>query len=310
MNKVKTYEGQALAIVMIVLIVAAVIGIAMMSRTISDQQRVVEEKISAEALEVSDSLLDVVRGVSLEEINNACTTLGAGAIDSENGCEVENMDDFLSQANISDSVLDGFDSCTTDDSLITMDVSLATMEDELEVRDNSVRSFVLAGQSPTDPACTLNMTFEGRGTDNAGVLVSKIYAKDHVDGIPGEYKSYDYDDMQGYCLGVGCPDGVQMSGSWIEQAEDAILSIPLDDVDANGFMLDEVRVRPVNGVVAMKSEVVPNGCVLDSQMVKVVVGATCSGSYRAKSIQIPQQEWALPLFDYVLFNGGSVLQPE
>lgn len=315
MKRINVYKGQALAIVMIVLIVAAVIGMAMLSRTISDKQRVVEEKSSAEALEVSDSLLDVVRGVSLEEIQSACISAGSEGVDSESGCivddETQSLDIFLEEAGIANSVLDGFDTCEGDTSEISMAVSLATMEDELEVRSNSVRSFVLGGQIPTDDACTLNLSFEQRGTENAGVIISKVYAKDYTDGIPSEYKPYDFDDMKGYCFGSGCP-GLEsnMSGSWVEQAEETIVSIPLKDIDVNDYQLDEVRIRPINGVVALKSEIVPANCIPDTEMVKIIVAATCSGAYRAKSIQIPQQEWALPLFDYVLFNGGGILQPE
>ena len=55
--KVK-YSGQALAIVMIVIVVAVVIGMAMLSRTLRDQQLTVQEQTSAEALELSDSVID------------------------------------------------------------------------------------------------------------------------------------------------------------------------------------------------------------------------------------------------------------
>lgn len=310
----KKYEGQALAVIMIVLVVAVVIGMAMLSRTLKDRERTIEEKASAEALEFSDSILDVVKGTPVDKIEETCASpdFGGGI---ENGCEVKGIsavESFLTQAGVSTSFLDSFGSCTGDGSDIEMSIGLAGSDDDYEIRQDTVRSFVVRQQTPDPAACTLDLEFEPRGSQNAGVAISKVYASNYdSNSIPSSYKTYEYDDTVEYCLfrsGDTCPDGAVFSDSWVPLQSGDTLSIPL--TSSGGQALDEIRVRAVNSAVGIRSSLSSAQCVEDMEMIKIVVAANCTGSYRAKELQIPQQEWAFPVFDYVLFNGNGVLSPE
>jgi hypothetical protein len=310
----KKYEGQALAVIMIVLVVAVVIGMAMLSRTLKDRERVTEEKTSAEALEFSDSILDVVKGTPVEKIEEVCANpdFGGGL---EEGCEVKGVsavENFLTEAGVSTSFLDSFGQCTGNGSDVEMSISLAGSDDDYEIRPDTVRAFVLRQQTPDPAACTLDLEFEPRGSENAGVAVSRVYASGYdANGVPSDYKPYDYDDTVEYCLfrsGDTCPDGTEFSDSWVPLQSGDTLSVPLTSSD--GHALDEIRVRAVNSAVGVRSSLSSAQCVEDLEMVKIVVAANCTGSYRAKELQIPQQEWAFPVFDYVLFNGNGVLSPD
>lgn len=310
----KKYEGQALAVIMIVLVVAVVIGMAMLSRTLKDRERTIEEKSSAEALEFSDSILDVVSGTPVEKLEEVCADprFGGGL---QSGCEVKGVDsveNFLTQAGVSTGFLDSFGSCTGSGSEVEMSISMAGSDDDYEIRPDTVRAFVLRQQTPDPAACTLDLEFEPRGSDNAGVAISRVYASDYdANGVPSDYKTYAYDDTVEYCLfrsGDSCPDGAVFSGSWVPLQTGDTLSVPL--TSSGGHALDEIRVRAINSAVGIRSSLSTPQCVEDLEMVKIVVAANCTGSYRAKEIQIPQQEWAFPVFDYVLFNGNGVLSPE
>jgi hypothetical protein len=308
------YEGQALAIIMIVLVVAVVIGMAMLSRTLKDRERVTEEKTSAEALEFSDSILDVVKGTPVEKLEEVCANpdFGAGI---EEGCEVKGVsavENFLTEAGVSTGFLDSFGQCTGSGSDVEMSISLAGADDDYEIRPDTVRAFVLRQQTPDPAACTLDLEFEPRGGENAGVAVSRVYASGYdANGVPANYKVYDYDDTVEYCLfrsGDACPDGSIFTDSWVPLQSGDTLSVPL--TSSGGHPLDEIRVRAVNSAVGVRSSLSSAQCVDDMEMVKIVVAANCTGSYRAKELQIPQQEWAFPIFDYVLFNGNGTLSPD
>jgi hypothetical protein len=287
---------------------------AMLSRTLKDRERTIEEKSSAEALEFSDSILDVVKGTPVEKIEEVCADpdFGGGL---EEGCEVKGVADvenFLAQAGVSTSFLDSFNSCTGDGSDVEMSISLAGSDDDYEIRPDTVRAFVIRQQTPDPAACTLDLKFEPRGNENSGVAVSRVYAADYdANGVPSDYKPYEYDDTVEYCLfrsGDSCPDGSVFSDSWVPLQSGDTLSVPL--TSSSGHALDEIRVRAVNSAVGIRSSLSSAQCVEDLEMVKIVVAANCTGSYRAKELQIPQQEWAFPVFDYVLFNGNGVLSPE
>ncbi len=311
----KRYNAQALAVVMIVIVVAVVIGLAIVARTLRDRERIASEKASAEALELSDSILDVVSGTPVSTFEDLCANPEYGdGLRSSAGCNVKgasSVSAFLENAGLSSEFMNSFASCSANGSEVSMRLSFATEEDDYEIRPDTVRSFVIRQQTPNPQACTLNMEFEPRGGQNTGVSISKVYASGYdSNGVPSNYKPYDFSDVIQYCLtrgGESCPDNDVFTDSWTPLAASSILSLPL--TGTGSYELDEIRVRAVNAPVGMKFNLSNNQCVKDLEMVKVVVEANCTGSYRAKEIQIPQQEWALPLFDYVLFNGNGSLAP-
>ncbi|KKR06218.1 MAG: hypothetical protein UT34_C0001G0258 [candidate division WS6 bacterium GW2011_GWF2_39_15] len=311
----KVYSAQALAIVMIVLVIAAILGMAMLSRTLRDTQQLANEKSSAEALEFADSVLDTMKGTTVATLVNACDNAQYGeGLKSADGCNVKGVSDvkaFLTSAGVDNNTLDVFDKCQNSSSNVELSAKLADSDDELELRSDNVRSFVVREQTPNPLSCTLNLKFEPRGSSYGGLIISRIYARNYTNGIPGEYKPYEYDDIQQYCVhltGKLCADNSSMDGSWIDLASGATVSVPL--AAKGGYPLDEIRVRSVGGTVAIKASLSDPDCIKDWEMVAIRIGANCTGTFRAKEIQIPQKESALSIFDYVLFNSEGVLGPE
>lgn len=306
----KRYAAQALAVVMIVLVVAMVIGMAIYSRTLRDRERVMNEQASAEALELTDSILEVTRGTPLETFETVCSNPVYGeGLTSQSGCTVmgaSNVKTFLEATGNSSSFVDNFASCSASGSQVGLQIGYANYDDDYEIRPDAVRSFVVRQQTPSPTSCTLDLEFEPRASQNAGVSISKVFATSYdSNGNPETYKPYEYADTTQYCLynsGGTCPDADVLTGVWQPLSTSTTLSIPLNEAN-----LDEIRVRAVNAPVGMKFRLSSNQCVQDLEMIKIVVSATCNGSWRAKEIQVPQQEWSLPLFDYVLFNGNGAL---
>lgn len=316
MITVKRYSAQALAVVMIVLVISIVLGMAMLSRVLKDNIRSVDEKSSAEALETADSLFDAVKGTSIDDIKSVCASTEYGAADLSNGgvCRAQGMSSvrqFLTDLGVEGDATSGLDNCQSENSTIEVKTAVAGPDDELEIESDSVRSFVLRGQVPNPNTCELRLTLESRGNTVAGVMISRIYGKDYVNGVATEYKEYDYADITPYCIfstGADCASSSLFLNNWTAVSSGSQISIPLT---ASGtYLLDEIRVRSVNSSVALKASLSNPGCIKDWEMIKMEVGANCTGSYRAKEVQIPQQEWALPVFDYVLFNGNGILKTE
>lgn len=315
MNK-KKYQGQALAIVMIVLVISIILGMAMLSRTLRDNFRVVSEKSSAEALETTDSIIDAVKGTDIAKIKETCEKpeFGGSGIDSPEGCKISGLDDvqaFIADLGISSDTTKSLSNCSEGSSDVQITTSLTGSDDEYEIRSDNVRSFVLRGQIPNPPTCSLNLVVESRGQAVGGMLITKVYGRNYVNGIATEVKAYELNDTLAYCVynsGGDCSANPNLTDSFSPVASGSTLTIPLTAV--SGYNLDEIRVRAVNSIIAVRSSYSDSACVENTEMIKMTVGANCSGAYRAKEILVPQKEWALPLFDYVVFNGSGVLQSQ
>lgn len=313
----RKFEGQALAIVMIVLVIASIIGLSMFSRVLRDNQRIVSEQTSAEALEIVNSALNAVKGIPLTKIEEVCANaIYGGGVDSEDGCGTKGINEvagFLTELGVTADTQSGFESCTEGNSTIEINIQLADGEDDLELRPDMVRSVVLRGQVPDPVTCVMNVSGENRGSDVSGLLISTIYGSTYdAQGVPTVLKPYAYGDTLPYCItsaGMDCSADARFSSGWNHvQSGDPIVSIPLGP--SGGYNLDELRFRAVGGIVGLNLSVSPAGCIENWQMIKITVGANCTGTFRAKEVQIPQEEGALQLFDYVLFNGTGILQPE
>lgn len=314
MKTAKKYSGQALAIVMIVLVISLILGMAMLSRVLRDNFRVVNEKSSAEALETVDAVIDALKGTPVTTMKASCAKpqFGTGVTVNES-CKVagtDNVTAYLADLGINVDTSKTLQNCSADSSALEVSTKLAGPDDELEIRPDTVRSFVLRGQTPTVAGCTLNLTVESRGSDVSGLMISKVYARNYVGGVPSEFKPYELSDISSYCVyrGSDCTSNTNLTDSWTPVASGSNISIPL--AASGGYNLDEIRVRSVNSIIAIKSSLSTLNCVKDWEMLKVTVGSNCTGSYRAKEVQIPQNEWALPVFDYVVFNGSGVLKSE
>lgn len=310
----KRYSAQALAIVMIVLVISIVLGMAMLSRVLKDSARTVDEKSSSEALELSDSVFDAVRGTSISELKTVCSQAEYGATDLTDGGEckasgVTQVQSFLQDLGVGSDATVGLENCQDASSNVEIKTSVADPEDDYEIRPDTVRSFVLKGQTPNPLACGLVLTVEPRGSSVAALTVTKIYGRNYVNGLPGELKPYSYTDTTAYCIyngGSDCSANPNFQNSWTPVASGTSLQFSV--APSGGYNVDEIRVRAVNSTVSIKSATTTPGCIKDWEMIKMEVGANCTGSYRAKELQVSPNDWALPIFDYVLYNGNGILQ--
>lgn len=75
LNKKRNFEGQALAIVLIILVVGVLIALAVVSRSQKNALRLTEEKRSQEAIQVSSSLINASQSLSTAEIQSNCGAL-------------------------------------------------------------------------------------------------------------------------------------------------------------------------------------------------------------------------------------------
>lgn len=305
-NCPKRYQGQALAISMIVLVVCAILGISIYSRVVKDRALVLDEKVSAEALEIADSVLDSLSTIPVPILQEQ--------IDGEDGfVEVKGWSDvnaFLDSLGLSNSI-QNLDVCQEGSSSVDLLIEEATIDDLIETRPNEARAFRVGGKAIANP-CSLRVHLESRGTINSGVIIKKIFG-DNYAGTP-DYKIYEEDDIEAYCFSedlTNCnSDGFSPGDNWIKITDGGILDIDLTEVKS-GYVLDEVRIIPIGGVVGIAVELSPNGCMDEDDLgaIRIVANITCQDIYRAKEVFVPD-DGAMSfssLFDHTIYNNIGLL---
>ena len=305
-NCQKIYRGQALAISMIVLIVCAILGISIYSRVVKDRALVLDEKTSAESLEIADSVLDSLSTIPVPTLE--------AQIEEEGFMEVKGWSDvttFLEGLGLSTSVQD-LDVCK-ENSSVDIRLEGATIDDLMEVRPNEAKAFRIEGKTITAP-CSLSVKTESRGTVNSGFLVKKIYGKNYADGDITDYKMYEEDDIIAYCFSddlVTCNSAeFSPDANWVKREDGGTLSIDLSEVK-DGYSLDEVRIIPMGGVVGFGVAVAPLGCMADEDFgaIRIVANVTCNDIYRAKEVFVPDDGATSfsSIFDHTIYNNIGLL---
>ena len=210
----KEYEAQALAIAMVILVVSSLIGMSIYSRTAKDKGLVFEERASAEALEVTDVIMnkltehpvstiiekikesqgleefDYVQGITLEENNDMesdITSLFQKLGTIEEGITIS---DFIAPL------------CPISESSNEYQVTLKEADSDTyyEIKPGHVWSLSVENLIKQD-ACMINMRLAVRGDTRAGFVLTKSYC--NYDDITGDViacKDYEYDDMLNYCF--------------------------------------------------------------------------------------------------------------
>lgn len=299
------YKGQALAISMIVLVVCAILGVSIYSRVVKDRTLVLNEKVSAEALEIADSILDSLSTVP------ASTLLDQ--IGEDESMEVKgwsSVNTFLDGLGLSNSI-QNLDVCKQDNSSVDILIEKAGIEDLIETRPEEAKSFRIEGTSVASP-CTLRVHLESRGTVNSGVVVKKIYAKNYETEV--EYKIYEEEDITSYCFSedlIHCnSSSFSPDANWTKITDGRVLDIDLTEVK-DGYSLDEVRIIPVGGVVGIATELDPVSCIEDDELgaVRIVANVTCQDIYRAKEVFVPEENATSfsSMFDHTIYNNIGIL---
>jgi type II secretory pathway pseudopilin PulG len=332
MNSRKKYNGQALAIVLIVLVIAVIIGMAVISRVFNDRVQVDDERSSAESVEVADTALDAVKNISLDDLATAasatsfCTAGYTNYNFVENGCTAKTISEYSAfLGNIPNFDKDPYiKSIETD---LNEQCNYATNpngtgfkvvfdnidpEDTIDIQQDEVFAIMTKGVTPPTPndgigACNLNVKVSPQGTRPAGVVVSKIYTTMSGTDI-SSYREYEDQNIQPYCLGNNCNTGGGNFGDWNgwQYNSGTLPSVPIRPT--NTERLYELRIRAINSPLAVSYSYSPSGCIEQDDLVRVQAIVNCNGNSRGKEFVLTGDEWAPGIFDYVLYNGQGELR--
>lgn len=319
------YEGQALAIAMVVLVVSSLIGISIYSRTMKDKMLTLEERASAEAFEVSDVILDKLTifpiNTVIEEIKslrNLETFSSDGVVLLENNNGLSEITGLLRNLGALDpdsgdtisSIVDPMCPITLADNEYRLTLQEADENTYYEIRPGNVWSLPFADLIKED-GCELNLRFAIRGDSGAGFVMTKVYCRYDVDGNVIDCKDYEDSDIVNYCFsddGENCNNRNFLdSDNWEKYGTESsgatnIVLVPASEE----YSLGEVRIKAVGGTIGISYDL-SDICADGLRMYLLRATATCSGVYRGKEILVPEKKWYNPLFDYVLFNGqGSI----
>lgn len=321
--KQKQYPAQALAIAMVVLVVSSILAISVYSRVSKDKALSLDERNSAEALEVSDLILNYLTASPIETTIAGIEQEGSQTLNSASGIT---LTESITKAEISEllnritgetNILNNLSICpmAVSDNTYFLNIRKADLETYFEIRPGQIMALPIK-DTPLGDQCNTIVKAAVRGDTGAGFSVSYIYAKDYdpATGLARIYKPYAEADVLHYCFASSgqCNNSASFGGglNWIPFPDDNSTNITVDLKDgtyaADGYILDEVKITAVGGTIGIAYNI-PASCTEDLNMINVQAGANCSGTYRGKSVLIPAKQWEVPLFNYVLFNGEGTL---
>ena len=293
-----------MAIVLVVLVVAAIIGLATYSRVISDTRQVTSERMATEADQLSSSIAGSFVGVSSETIENLC----ASDFQSSNTCKrsgsIGDMGDFL--ANLTGLSLADLD-VTNNCNQIDVEIVKTSNDEQFSVVQDSVIE-INTREMDTGTCAPLTITFSSV-SDGMGVVLSKIYGVIN-NGEVTEYKPYEDNDMQIYCFGSanGCVSDGVVDGSLGISDGKSTLSIGSFQKSMNGttYKLLGVRVHPFGGDLNVSWNYAADAC--SNNWYRVSIGAICGDAYSGKKLYVPDSPTAPSLFDYVFLSNSGPLE--
>ncbi len=323
LNKGKKYEAQALAIAMVIMVVSSIIAMSVYFRSQKDKTLTLEERASAEALEISDLLIDKLTLFTVQDVIEKVSELQDEPFDYSIGTVPplsENHDTFEISSLLT--------SLGVEENIRTLSICPIDIEDGegfneyqltikqadentyFEIRPGQVWSLPIKGYD-LDSSCLMSLNFAVRGDPGAGFSVMKSYAKDYEFSSP-LYKDYEYLDVQNYCFAnsedtCNNQDNSFFDTNWQKyniNENNSEIQIELKE-EVDGYVLDEVRIKAIGGTIGLKYKTVPPECLTGLRMIHLRVTANCYGVYRGKEVLIPEKKWHNPLFDYVVFNGQN-----
>jgi len=339
-NRNAKYEAQALAMTMVVLVVSAILGLSIYSRSMKDKLLTMEERASAEALEVADLTLDRLTSKPINEVVAAISTLGAEADSTatlEKGfvlTENDNGDNYITRllSNDGGSVeyfnnpILGADQtyssllspiCPVDVAGNEYQITLQSAEENYEIRSGHSWSLPARDVLKSKANCRLDLKVEMAGDSKAGFVVSKFYCDYDANGIATSCDEYQVssDFVEKYCFsdnGTNCNDVLRFYDAGGGSPWRKVLPVGGNALEYEMSLADsptEIRVTAIGGTVGIGYSLVDSTTNLPSaecskglQMYQLRATANCNGVYRGKEILIPEEKWHDSIFDYVIFN--------
>lgn len=309
-NHEKFYKAQALAIIMVIIVVSSIIGFSIFIRSLRDKRSTIQERDSAEAYEVVDMILDNLllstpeeweekiqkkRNYINKEINTVTEDLGHGInVSLFNTCPLPAE---------SEGDVDGVDA-----NKYTLTLEDSDGSKPYEIRPSQAFTFVVDGEAPTN--CSVSVTFQNPPA-GAGFMLNKIYrASAFASGSNPNainIKDYDYPDAETYCLGsssTSCLNFSKEGGVTYHNPKDP-LTIPMTET---GKVLDRIQIIAINYPIWI-TYTASKECGNRFDMLVLRASATCNSVYRAKEVLVPKVRSNYSIFNYVLFNGKGELSP-
>lgn len=323
LNKDKKYEAQALAMAMVIMVVSSIIAMSVYFRSQKDKTLTLEERASAEALEISDLIIDKLTLFPVQDVIEKVSELQEEPFDYSIGTvpplsenfDTSEISSLLSSLGVEENIR-ALSICPIDiengESFNEYQLTIRQADENtyFEIRPGQVWSLPIKGYD-LDANCLMSLNFAVRGDPGAGFSVIKSYAKDYLSSTPS-YKDYDYLDIQNYCFAdtdSSCnnQDNSFFDSNWEKYnitESNSEVPIELKEV-VDGYVLDEVRIKAIGGTVGLKYKTTPPECLTGLRMIHLRVTANCYGVYRGKEVLIPEKKWHNTLFDYAVFNGQN-----
>ena len=312
----KKYSGQAIAIIMIVLVVATVIGASLYSRMLRNSAEIVDTRESQRALEQADSILDVFISSDLPVVQGVLSSVIASESDGViTFTSVSDLEAFLTTNSIDSSVLDDLGDvwCEEPEPGSSIEISISYAKTEgIKYDVGDVMAINTSNISSIADDCVVHLYANGMGEDSS--LFTTKYVYETTDGIA----PYKLEDMQLYCLDsdLACDTNVVAPEASITDTlpsvtpESGSPSISLNMTTLIGAGLYEFRILPLKG--AIEVYVIPSSTCADifsNYLVRAKVN--CKGDTREKQVVIPSLNnmGYSALFDYTIYNGNGVLSP-
>lgn len=306
----RKYSGQAIAIIMIVLVVATVIGASLYSRMIRNSAEIVDTRESQRALEQADSILDVFVSADLPSTQS----LMSSTLSAENPKKFSSIADlktFLSTSlAIDTSILDEVGTitgwCEPPETGSSLEVTLSYADETSVIEYNVGDVVALNTSNVTVPdGCKVDLNLTTRG-DGDHLFTTKYVYMDGVNVIP-----YKLEDMQLYCLGEGdcnTPSVAPTQSIVTSFASGDDMTLDMYSLAQNS--LYEFRLLPLKEKLGVA--VIPNaqcGDIFSNYVVRAKV--TCKGDTREKQVVIPSVNnmGYSSLFDYTIYNSNGTLNP-
>lgn len=304
------YSGQALAIVLVLLLVGSIIGFALYARTVREAERTVGERAAAEANELVETIIGLVSTSDYAQLKEGFMAFvqeeGQDCEEddlSNQGCRENNMDvdrvkSFFEDYLLMDEVdLSKFDRIE-DYCLSEMAIKYITPEDDVIIQQDDAFGFFLYEADWNAAGC--EVTFVMKDGDADGFTLSEFYAQ-HSDGDVTSYKNYVHDDIEGYLYG-----GSGTNWTTISDSETFVYNSSNNSKEGNS--LHELRFKSLGGWSRLSWDIA-DSCDLETYLL-MEVGSTCGDKYVGKKFIVPSDLFAPPVFDYVLFNGVGEVKPE
>jgi hypothetical protein len=340
-SKNTKYKAQALAITMVVLVVSAILGLSIYSRAMKDKLLTLEERASAEALEVADLTLDRLTSKPVDEVVTAISVLGLeadstanledGFVLTENSNGENDITRLFSNdggaAEYFNNPILGSDQpysdllspiCPVDVAGNEYQITLKSAEENYEVRAGhswSLPAKELLKSSP-DLDCQLDLNVKVAGDSKAGFVVSKYYCTYDENGIATDCEEYQVSSnfVEKYCFSDDPSVGCNANLKFYDEGGGS----PWQKVPTEGHILEylmsadnsptEIRVTAIGGTVSVgyrlwdPTDPTSTECSEGLEMYQLRATANCNGVYRGKEILIPEKGWHDSIFDYVIFN--------